>query len=636
MRIDVKKFLFIGNHHEKADFFKNAQKMGVVHFINPGAAPSKDVPLDVQQVSAAIKVLRGQPVVEQEENYSLLNVNTIVEEILRLNRDNESLLEQLRVLKLEMSRVEIFGNFSKEDVNYLEQEGHRTVQFFCAKENFFKEIPCPDELLYVGSNYGLDYYMAINEKPVAYEKMIEIKIDQPLGVLKERYQEAQGKQRETERRLKGYAKYNDFLHASLISKLNYYHLYTAQSYVQYALDETVFAVEGWVPENKLDELHHLTDQMDIHCEEIAIEETDVIPTYLENKGLSRLGEDLVHIYDVPSAKDKDPSAWVLGAFALFFAFIIGDAGYGLIYLGIALFLRYKYPDLKGMSKRILNLFTLLSVGCVIWGVMTASFFGMSLAPHNPLRKISIIHWLVEKKAEYLLTHQNADYQEWIQKHPGLAEATTPQEFIRYESTKDGSTVVLDRLTNHVMFEFALFVGIVHLALSLIRYSGRNWQNLGWLAFLIGAYLYFPYHLDVPGFLNFAGGVDLVKGGVLGLQLMIGGILFAWIASIFINGWTGLFEIMTVVQVFADVLSYLRLYALGLAGAIVAVTINEMAASVPAIIAILLTLISHAVNIVLGTMSGVIHGLRLNFLEWYHYSFEGGGKIFSPLKLLKKE
>jgi len=99
-----------------------------------------------------------------------------------------------------------------------------------------------------------------------------------------------------------------------------------------------------------------------------------------------------------------------------------------------------------------------------------------------------------------------------------------------------------------------------------------------------------------------------------------------------NKWLGLLEIMNSIQVFADILSYLRLYALGLAGAIVAATINEMAAKMPVVIAFVVILMAHGINMILGIMSGVIHGLRLNFLEWYHYSFEGGGKAFKPLRL----
>ena len=73
----------------------------------------------------------------------------------------------------------------------------------------------------------------------------------------------------------------------------------------------------------------------------------------------------------------------------------------------------------------------------------------------------------------------------------------------------------------------------------------------------------------------------------------------------------------------------------MAGAIVASTINDMASNLPIVLSILLLIVGHSMNIVLGVMGGVIHGLRLNFLEFYHYSFEGGGKKFEPLKLLSR-
>lgn len=192
------------------------------------------------------------------------------------------------------------------------------------------------------------------------------------------------------------------------------------------------------------------------------------------------------------------------------------------------------------------------------------------------------------------------------------------------------------MTDNILFELALFIGVVHLILSMCRYVRRNWHNIGWVLFLIGAYLYFPYYLKTPSLLNYIGGIDLARGGEIGLELMLVGIGVAWLLAIIRHGWVGVFEVMVLIQVFADTLSYLRLYALGLAGAIVATTINEIASGLPLVIAVLLILVSHFINIILSTMSGVIHGLRLNYLEWYHYSFEGGGKQFQPLKLLKRD
>ncbi len=261
---------------------------------------------------------------------------------------------------------------------------------------------------------------------------------------------------------------------------------------------------------------------------------------------------------------------------------------------------------------------------------------MQIALDNPLRKLSLLQWLAEKKASYHFDINDVTAKEWIQKYPELKDAKDVHEFVSFTPDPAKGPVILNRLTDNVMFELELFIGVVHLITSLIRYAGRNWQNIGWIAFLIGAYLYFPSYLKTPSFLNYVGGIDLVKGGEIGLELMFGGIGLAWILSIIRHGWTGIFEIMTLIQIFADTLSYLRLYALGLAGYIVASTVNEIASGVPLIVGVLLVVLSHFINIAMSTVSGIIHGLRLNYLEWYHYSFEGGGKQFQPLKLLKKE
>ncbi|MFI0434726.1 MAG: V-type ATP synthase subunit I [Parachlamydiaceae bacterium] len=636
MREDVRKFLFIGLQEDKEAFFQEAQNRGVIHFIDPSQSLHKEIPQDVHRLTASIRVLRGLPLREQEENDISLDADQVVDEILGLQEKNEKLLEEIRVTRLEISRIEAFGDYSFDDIRYIEKQGKCKIQFFCARPNLFDEDPQPENLVFVTSDHGLDYYIAFNDRAVSYERMIEMKFDHSLGQLKRRQEKIQAEYHQTEQALKEYAKHNEFLHHALVEKLNRYHLYNAQTYVQQAMDGKLFGVEGWVPTNKVESLKEILGNLNVYSEEVAIESADVVPTYLENHGLGRLGEDLVNIYDTPSITDKDPSMWVLGGFALFFAFIIGDAGYGLIYLALALFLRYKFPHLKGAGKRVLNLFTVLCVGCVVWGTLMTSFFGMQIALDNPLRKISLVQWLAEKRAAYYLQHHDPAVQDWIRKYPELKEVNDPHEFVSFTPDPKTGPLILNRLTDNVMFELALFIGVVHLTLSLIRYTLRNWQNMGWVAFLVGAYLYFPSYLGTPSLLNYVGGVDLMKGGAFGFQLMLAGIGVAWILSIIRHGWTGIFEVMVLIQVFADTLSYLRLYALGLAGAIVGSTINEIASGMPLIIGILLILVSHFVNIILGTMSGIIHGLRLNFLEWYHYSFEGGGKQFQPLKLLKRE
>lgn len=639
MRYDVKKFLFVGFPGESQSFFKKAQHVGVIHFIQPALAPAKELPTDLQRLLTAIKVLRGLPPLEQEENFDVLVADELVDKIIDLKETLEKLAEEERILKLEIARIEIFGDFSLEDIASIEKEGHCKVQFFVGKSGLFHEAPLPEGLIYVASENNLDYFIAINDTLTSYENLVEMQIEHSLGVLKSKARATAASYFSAEQHLKRYAIYNEFLHHALVAKMNKYNLHQAINCSQSALNGDLFVVEGWVPINKIDQLNDIVREHRVHYEEIAIEPIDAVPTCLENSGLGRVGEDLVHIYDTPSTTDKDPSLWVLWAFSLFFAMIIGDGGYGLVYLAIALYLNYRFSKATGVGKRFLKLVSILCVSCILWGFMTTSFFGMKIDIDNPIRKLSLTTWLVEKKAEYLMTHhESSAYQVWVRDYPEIATATSPAEFVTKGATINNGVTEYDIhnwLTDNIMLELALFVGVVHIIISFLRYIRRNWNGIGWIAFLIGGYLYFPYYLDTPSFLNFVGGVDFERGAQVGYHLMMGGIGTAVLIAIVRGGWTGILEVTAVIQVFADILSYLRLYALGLAGGIVSATINEMAGALPFVIAAVLIIASHLVNMLLGLMSGVIHGLRLNFLEWYHYSFEGGGKPFRPLKLLKK-
>jgi V/A-type H+-transporting ATPase subunit I len=165
---------------------------------------------------------------------------------------------------------------------------------------------------------------------------------------------------------------------------------------------------------------------------------------------------------------------------------------------------------------------------------------------------------------------------------------------------------------------------------------RTWPSIGWILFIIGAYLAIPEFLKATSIIHFAFGVNPETAPTIGKELMIAGLGIAIVLSLLKNKIFGLLEATNVVQIFGDILSYLRLYALGLSGSLLTATINEMAGSLNFVFGIIVLLMGHTVNMLLGVMGGVIHGLRLNFLEWYHYSFEGGGKMFNPLQKKKIE
>jgi V/A-type H+-transporting ATPase subunit I len=227
------------------------------------------------------------------------------------------------------------------------------------------------------------------------------------------------------------------------------------------------------------------------------------------------------------------------------------------------------------------------------------------------------------------------YEEWVKAYPDLASVKDPKEFL-LKAAKPNSYGIMkyeaySKFADNIMMELALLVGVIHIIISMSRHISRNWAYVGWIILIIGAYLYAPSFLHASSIPNFVFGLDRDVAGTNGLYMVYGGLAIAVVIALFQHKWLGLLEATVAIQIFGDILSYMRLYALGLSGALLTETTTDLASTVPLIFAIIILAFGHTVNIVLGAMGGVIHGLRLNFLEWYHYSFEGGGRMFNPLR-----
>ncbi len=281
----------------------------------------------------------------------------------------------------------------------------------------------------------------------------------------------------------------------------------------------------------------------------------------------------------------------------------------------------------------------LSIAIIIWGVLTCSYFGLEISPNSFLGRISPMQFLVAKKAEFHLKQKDDVEQEWVKTIPQLASARTGKEFVALgvkHTTLGERHVVYESFADSILLEFSLILGIIHITISLLRYSLRTWANFGWIAFLVGGYLFFPTMLHATSMANFLGWIHPLMAAELGKQLIYVGIIGALALALFQHKWAGFKEITRIIELFGDVLSYLRLYALALAATILAETFNGMGEVVGLVGGFFVIVLGHGINISLGLMAGVIHGLRLNFIEWYHYSFLGGGRFFNPLKLLKLE
>lgn len=637
MIVDLAKYLIMGNKGDMDRFFTLAQRAGFIEFIGLSKKKALEMPEDAKTILSAIKIVRAHSSHSTIPFETELDPVTLAGQIVKWNEDLEKLFEEERILTSEIARIQAFGNFSRHELDKLENESKRVFQFFCMKSDLAREMTLPSEVIYVGTEYDLDYFVSINKERKQYPKMIEIIIEKPIGELRQRLQQTKLEMAKMETAIHESAKAAHYLQNGLLSYLNEYHLKMAKHDAISPMS-SIFAIEAWIPRTKLKGLHGLLSNLDIFAEEIAVEEKDRIPTCQENRGPAKIGEDLVHVYDIPAWTDKDPSLWILIFFAIFFAMIVSDAGYGLIYLSIGLFLKFKYKKASGFLRRFIKLILILSTACIIWGVATASFFGIEIGPENPFRKMSFINYLATKKAAYHLQMKDDVYEEYLKQFPEVVHASSADEFfLATKSIQEGKTIYQAQadFSNDILLELALFIGVIHISLSFLRYMKRNWTGIGWILFMAGGYLYFPSFLDATSLVNFLGWVPKEIAYAVGSQILYAGLVLVLIISLLMKKkWGALHELTNAIQVFADVLSYLRLYALALAGMIMASTFNDLAIKAGIFGGIFIVLIGHLTNLTLTVMSGTIHGLRLNFLEWYHYSFEGGGRLFDPLRIRK--
>ncbi len=636
MRVDVTKYLVMGAMSVRDLFFKRIQEEGIVEFISP-TPPALETPPEIQNLIDALHVLRQMVSVKQGPTDDYRSAGVLARHVVERSHELEHLAEKVRIIEKDISRIEPFGDFSIPTLHEIEAETGRIFQFFFAKKSELLEAPKRPEVLFVGHAYGLDYFVAINEERTNYDGFIEILIETSLGELHDRLAQIQRQIDEYESELASLAHKKKLLQSGLVDALNRYHLNDSKERLQSLLNGEVFAVEGWVAKNKIQAVLKIADELDIHIESIQIEEKDRVPTYLENKRFGRLGQDLISIYDTPSCFDRDPSLWVFVAFGIFFSMIIADAGYGLILFGFSLFLYFKYGKKAGLGRRVILLAMSLSIGCMFWGVMMSSFFGIDIKPDSKIRDVSLINWMVNQKAEYLLTHKPKAYTDLMQEYPQLKDAATPHELMMTITRKQqgmGNYVIYDNFTDNVLIELAIFIGTIHIIISFLRYLDRNWAGLGWVIFMVGSYLFFPLLLGALSLIHYIFHVPYELGGMIGKYLLFTGLGMCVVLALIQRRLKGLEEIMNIIGVFADVMSYLRIYALSLAGIIMATTFNQIGTSMPIYLGIFVILAGHMINLTLALMGGVIHGLRLNFIEWYHYSFDGGGKEFHPLSLIK--
>ena len=305
-------------------------------------------------------------------------------------------------------------------------------------------------------------------------------------------------------------------------------------------------------------------------------------------------EVLTDMYGRPAYNGFDPTPFISVFFLLFFALCMGDAGYGLILILIGLALK-KVDSFKSLAPLVVT----LGIGTVVVGFFLHTFFSIDIAK-----------WEVFKPVSFLFL---------------------PDQIAGYA----GGMVL------------SLIVGIIHLCLAMsvkaieaVKVNGfsASLGTLGWTTLIVGGV--------IVGALALAG---VLSAPVTKIVVIVLGIVSA--IGIFplntkgrspvVNSALGLWDTYnTVTGLLGDVLSYLRLYALGLAGGMLGMAFNDMGKMVLGdgsnavlwIPFVLLVVIGHTLNIAMCALGAFVHPLRLNFLEFFKNSgYEAKGQVYNPLR-----
>ncbi|PSW18438.1 V-type ATP synthase subunit I [Photobacterium sanctipauli] len=383
------------------------------------------------------------------------------------------------------------------------------------------------------------------------------------------------------------------LSQSLAASQDHAELLLASSGVQ---DEgEFFLVQGWMPADAEDSIIELAE---VYGSAVVFEEpsaTDEPPTLLENSELTGGGAEAMGFFQTPNYRAWDPGNLVFYSFSLFFAMIMNDAMYSAILGLIILFFRDKFNQSQE-GQRLKNLGLFMSGVGIVWGILAGSYFG-----------------------------------------------TTPSEGSFW-----GFFNIIDMNDYGAMMKLSVFIGVMHLIVAnvMTAYINRTHKRalapLGWAALMFGGMVYW---------FGMTGTIWAGLGKFFGVIFMLGGAGLVCVFSsdrpidtrkgLILRILDGAKAIYNITSAFGDILSYMRLFALGLSGASLAMTFNSLAGQAVAAQPVsgvlfggLILLLGHVLNFALCVMSGVVHGMRLNVIEFVNWGLSDEGYPFKAFR--KKE
>ena len=353
------------------------------------------------------------------------------------------------------------------------------------------------------------------------------------------------------------------------------------AYANFGLSEYTFIIMGWIPKKYLKKTRRALaetfgDRVVVNELKLQAEDMEDAPVFYDNPRWVKPFEFIMQLVAAPKYREVDPSPILAIFFPLFFGIMVGDIGYGILILAIALAIRHRYAAIS-FAKNLADILIISSIPTIVFGFLFGEFFGDLAETMGWLHPVTLlgISW-------------------------NRVDAMIP------------------------MLAFAITLGVIHVFLGLaigirnaiIRKSRKHLMEKTGMLMMISALILLV--LMLGGFVPDLFVWPVVLLMVISLPLILLG--------------AGVFGTIEVMSTAGNILSYARLMAIGMASVILAMVANRLSGAFGiAIIGITIAILLHLLNLMLAMFSPSIHAVRLHLVEFFSKFYEGGGIVYRPFK-----
>lgn len=604
MIVKMSKYAFMVYHREYDAFLTTLRELGVVHVKETNSvldnAELQALLAERKQVSTAIRYCKNLNSQTKEVTVAPARGLTKAEGLklvgkLEKMQEKQAQLQAAKVsLEKDIAYMDIWGEFSYANIRRLKKAGFDVTFFSCPTSKYEPKWGEEYNAFLVNNFQSVTYFVTVTKTgtPIDIDAERPKMPDRGLAKLHLAMEQLLDNIKVLNNQLKEYAaeQYNTLVELEKNIQ-NEFNLSNTLVQTDREAGDKLMLLEGFVPTEEAPAMEVALEKEGYYFQELDIQDGDRVPIKLKNNKFNRLYEPITKMFSLPNYTEFDPTPLFAPFFMLFFGLCFGDGGYGLlVLLACSFFKRKVNPDFKPY----LTLFQYLGLAAIIVGTCTGSFFGIALADVPALSKVK----------DYFVSSDNLMTFSIV---IGLVQ-------IIFGKTVAAFKMKAQKGVKYSIAPFAWVFVITALALAF----GLPMLNL-----------------QLP---------ETVKTVFIGIAVI--GLVVAYLynspgKNIFLNFGTGLWNTYNMASgLLGDTLSYIRLFAIGLTGAILGGVFNQLAVDMTegmnivlrAVCMLLILLVGHAINIGLCTISSLVHPLRLIFVEYYkNAEFEGGGKEYRPFK-----